>query len=95
MDFLSQKFIFRSSIVSALNVNNQSYFQEKFGYHINKWSFLAGPSLHFYPYSPAPSNWNIVTEVRYTHYIFTRFWGFTLQNDGNFVLFGIEIGGKF
>jgi hypothetical protein len=96
MDFLSSKYIFRSSIVSALDEHNANFFQEKFGMYIKNWSALGGASLHFYPTSYSlPSEWAFVTEIRYTHYIFNRFWGFTLQHDGNFVLFGIEIGGKF
>lgn len=98
MDFVSNKFIYRSSIVSPLDSYNQGFLQQKFGYHKNNWSILAGPSLHVDPVygsSRYSNSWAIVTEMRYTQYLLNRFWGFTLQQDGKFVLFGIEIGGKF
>lgn len=92
----TSKFQLESDFITHLDYSTPSLIQQKFGYHIERWQLLVGASYHAYndAFNIPQNGWYVTTEMRYTFPLLNRFWGFSLQQDGNFVLFGVILGAK-
>lgn len=89
-----EKYVFESSIISHMNDHYPTMVQEKLGVRSKHWTILGGGSYHYFNsyFTSEQSEWKFMTEVKYSLYLFKKSLGFTLQNDGNYVSLGIELG---
>ena len=89
-----EKYVFESSIISHMNDHYPTMAQEKLGVRSKHWTILGGASYHYFnnTFTTEKSEWKFMTEVKYSLYLFKKSLGFTLQNDGNYVSLGVELG---